>query len=157
MPIDHRTEITTAEMLSVLGLTKGRLSQLESAGTVKRVGRDRWNLAQAVQALLRQAQQRSDQVNDARLALDKVKHQREQLRLMRELKEVAPISDLHAFVEFQAGVLLPLLSAIPPRVAGRNLELKRHAEAVVRDVQQAIADACTKEAERIAGKEGKAA
>jgi phage terminase Nu1 subunit (DNA packaging protein) len=44
--IDAKTEVSTRELCEIADLTKGRLSQLENAGIIRRSGRDRWRLVE---------------------------------------------------------------------------------------------------------------
>jgi hypothetical protein len=85
-----------------------------------------------------------------------LKVEREKLRLSREAGGVVPASDLEGLVQFVAGKLLFILGSLPPRISGQDLAVRRRAEAVVREVQQQLADACGSEAARLL-KDGKAA
>jgi phage terminase Nu1 subunit (DNA packaging protein) len=46
-------ECTIAELASLLGLTVQRITRLQAEGVIKRIGRNRYNTAQAVQAYIR--------------------------------------------------------------------------------------------------------
>jgi hypothetical protein len=151
--IDATTEVSTAELCAIVDLTKGRLSQLETAGIIKHSGRDRWLLIATVQALLKQANERSREYSDAKAKLENLKVAREKLRLAKEAKEVVPASDIEALLVFFTGRLLPFLSAFPIHVAGHDLALRRKVETIVREGQTQMADACEAEADRLLGKD----
>jgi hypothetical protein len=153
MPISSETICSTAELLAVVGLSKGRLSQLEGAGIISRLERDRWNLPATVQALLRDAHERSAKHSEAKARLETLKAEREKLKLMKESKDVVPASDIETLLMFFTGKLLPFLSAFPIHVAGHDLALRRKAEKIVFDGQTQMADACRDEANRLLGKE----
>jgi phage terminase Nu1 subunit (DNA packaging protein) len=82
--IDAKTEVSTRELCEIADLTKGRLSQLENAGIIKRSGRDRWRLVETTRALIEDARARSEAHSAARSKLEQLKAAREELRLKKE-------------------------------------------------------------------------
>ena len=54
-------------------------------------------------------------------------------------------SELHeAMIDQMAGLVLTKLGSWPARTAGADLELRRRAEAVMRELRIKISEACTK-------------
>ena len=149
--IDNSTTATTAEILLLIDLSKQRLSQLEQAEIIRRIDKDKWPLVATIKALLADARRRSSEFSEAKARLERIKADRERLKLMRETKEVVPASDLTAFIDFMAGTILPVLGALPARLSGRDRELHRRAQRVVIEAQQQISDACGKECDRLLG------
>ena len=155
--IDDKTMATTAEILLLADFSKQRLSQLEQAGVVKRLSKDQWPLAATIRALFADARQRSQEYSEAKARFETIKAEREKLKLMKEAKDVVPASDLEALLMFFTGQLLPFLGSFPALVGGQDLTVRRRAEKVVFEGQTRMADACKAEADRLLGKDGKAA
>jgi hypothetical protein len=155
--INDKTMATTAEILLLADFSKQRLSQLEQAGVVKRLGKDQWPLAATIKALFADARQRSQEYSEAKARFEAIKAERERLKLMKESKDVVPAGDLEALLLFFTGKLLLFLSAFPVHIAGRDMALRKKAEAIVLEGQTQMAHACKVEADRLLGKDGKAA
>jgi hypothetical protein len=150
------TRITSKELQQLTGYSKAAIIKFEQDGLIARSSKNDWPL-ETVTKLFAHLRERKPVVSEERVRFEKARADRERLKVMRESKEVVPASDLEAMLFFFTGKLLPFLGGLPARIAGQDLELRRRAEAIVLEGQQQMADACTAEADRLLGKDGKAA
>jgi hypothetical protein len=154
--IDAKTEVSTRELCEIADLTKGRLSQLENAGIIKRSGRDRWSLVETTRALIEDARARSEAHSAARSKLEQLKAAREELRLKKECNEVVYRREFDQLVDAVAFAVLKHYSPLPSRIGGRDLELRRRCEIEVRIAQQGLSDEMKRMADNL-GATGRAA
>jgi hypothetical protein len=154
--IDAKTEVSTRELCEIADLTKGRLSQLENAGIIKRSGRDRWRLVETTRALIEDARARSEAHSAARSKLEQLKAAREELRLKKECNEVVYRREFDQLVDAVAFAVLKHYSPLPSRIGGRDLELRRRCEIEVRIAQQGLSDEMKRMADNL-GATGRAA
>ena len=133
--IDAKTEVSTRELCSIADLTKGRLSQLETGGIIRRVDRDRWRLVETMQALLKDASERSDKHSAQRAKLDELRAAREELKLRRECNDLVRLSEFKTAIDAVAFCVLRHLDPLPARIGGRDLELRRRCESEIRAAQ----------------------
>jgi hypothetical protein len=151
------TEVSTRELCEIVGLTKGRLSQLENAGVIKRAKRDRWHLAATVKALLADAHQRSAQYSETKARLEHIKWEREQIKLEQLKGRLCWYSDFEQFVDFTAASWLQALRASVFEIAGRDLTERKRVEEILGQAQDAVRSKVLAEAERLGPKKGEAA
>ena len=154
--IDAKTEVSTRELCEIADLTKGRLSQLENAGIIKRSGRDRWRLVETTRALIEDTRARSEAHSAARSKLEQLKAAREELRLKKECNEVVYRREFDQLVDAVAFAVLKHYSPLPSRIGGRDLELRRRCEIEVRIAQQGLSDEMKRMADNL-GATGRAA
>ena len=154
--IDAKTEVSTRELCEIADLTKGRLSQLENAGIIRRSGRDRWRLVETTRALIEDARARSEVHSAARSKLEQLKAAREELRLKKECNEVVYRREFDQLVDAVAFAVLKHYSPLPSRIGGRDLELRRRCEIEVRIAQQGLSDEMKRMADNL-GATGRAA
>jgi hypothetical protein len=154
--IDAKTEVSTRELCEIADLTKGRLSQLENAGIIKRSGRDRWRLVETTRALIEDARARSEAHSAARSKLEQLKAAREELRLKKECNEVVYRREFDQLVDAVAFAVFKHYSPLPSRIGGRDLELRRRCEIEVRIAQQGLSDEMKRMADNL-GATGRAA
>ena len=154
--IDAKTEVSTRELCEIADLTKGRLSQLENAGIIKRSGRDRWRLVETTRALIEDARARSEAHSAARSKLEQLKAAREELCLKKECNEVVYRREFDQLVDAVAFAVLKHYSPLPSRIGGRDLELRRRCEIEVRIAQQGLSDEMKRMADNL-GATGRAA
>ena len=154
--IDAKTEVSTRELCEIADLTKGRLSQLENAGIIKRSGRDRWRLVETTRALIEDARARSEAHSAARSKLEQLRAAREELRLKKECNEVVYRREFDQLVDAVAFAVLKHYSPLPSRIGGRDLELRRRCEIEVRIAQQGLSDEMKRMADNL-GATGRAA
>jgi phage terminase Nu1 subunit (DNA packaging protein) len=148
--------VTSKELYELTGYSKAAIIKFEQDGLIARSNKNDWPL-ETLTKLFTHLRERKPLVSEERVRFEKARADRERLRVMRESKEVVPASDLEAMLYFFTGKLLPFLGGLPARIAGQDMEVRRRAEAIVRDGQQQMADACKAEADRLLGKDGKAA
>ena len=154
--IDAKTEVSTRELCEIADLTKGRLSQLENVGIIRRSGRDRWRLVETTRALIEDARARSEAHSAARSKLEQLKAAREELRLKKECNEVVYRREFDQLVDAVAFAVLKHYSPLPSRIGGRDLELRRRCEIEVRIAQQGLSDEMKRMADNL-GATGRAA
>jgi len=110
-------------------------------GIIRRVARGTWPLAETIQALLANARRKSQQHTDAKLELERLKSEREQLRLDKEKGTLIERQRVEDHAKQWAGVVLTELTAPPLKIGGRDLALRRLAEKQVNEARDRIADA----------------
>lgn len=150
--INDKTECSTAELMRVVGLSKGRLSQLESSGIIKRADRDRWHLAATVKALLADAHQRSAQYSETKAKLERIKWEREQIKLEQLKGRLCWYSDLEQLGDFSAAAWLQALREATIEIAGRDLTERARVEEILGQAQDRVSQKFTAEAERLTSK-----
>jgi len=149
-------QINSAELQRLTGYGHAAITKFEQDGIIKRSAKDTWPL-DTVTKLIAHLRERRPALSEERLRFEKARADRERLKVMKESKEVVPASDLDALILFVVGKLLPFLGGLPARIAGHDMVLRRKAEAIVFEEQTKMADACKAEADRLLGKDGRAA
>jgi hypothetical protein len=146
--IDDSTTATTNEICKLAAITKQHLGRLEQQGVVRRAGRDEWPLVATMNALLVAARQRSAEYSEAKARFEKLRAEREKLKLLKESREVCYTKEFDDFVRVAGGLYLEHFGSLPIEIAGRDLQLRNQVEQKVRAAQQRLSDALGKLAEK---------
>jgi len=132
---DDSTMASTADICRLAGFTKQRLSALEHEGVVRRAGRGEWPLVATLNALFENLRTQRDAVSDTRREWEKVKVERERLRIDRERHEVVDRGEFTAAWTICWGIVVAKLVGVPARCTrdlqmrqtiGHELNLARH-------------------------------
>jgi hypothetical protein len=139
MAIDQTTECTTAELRAIVDLTPGRLSQLESAGVIKRLDKDRWPLVATVRALLTEARARTVGLSEARVRLEHARAKAMELRTAREAGELAPTQEWFDGMKLVTGKIVAALVGLPARYT-RDLGERSRLDGMISQLRTDVAD-----------------
>ena len=140
--------LSTKQAGVLLKLTQPRLSQLENAGFIARVGPGRWRLLDLVQgyiASLKDETKRSSQT----ATLSRVQIARAvaiEQKTAREAGQTVDLSDALAFVDDIVGPIMADLSGLPARYT-RDMMERRKLEAELNDIRTRHADRLDKAAD----------
>ena len=149
MSINDKTIVSTSELSAVIGITDRRIQYLEKAGTLKKVSRGRYVLAESVQAYvnyrLAQATSSSEELDLTQEKTLLTKAQREKAEIeLAELRDEIYHADyiIPIIQELLLGVRNRLL-AIPPRAAPQviaSTELLDVQEIIKREIYDALTE-----------------
>ena len=137
MAVDQTTECTTAELRAIVDLTPGRLSQLESAGLIKRLDKDRWPLV--ARALLTEARARTAGLSEARVRLENARAKAMELRTAREAGELAPLQEWYDGMSMITGKIVAALVGLPARFT-RDIGERQRLETEINRIRTDVAD-----------------
>jgi phage terminase Nu1 subunit (DNA packaging protein) len=146
--IDDTTQISTAELCALCDLTKGRLSQLESAGVIQRSEKNSWPLIATTRALFADARSRSAAHSEAKGRMEEARAKALELKLSREEGKVAPVEDFYAAVTMIIGKITAALVALPARFT-RDLLERQRLEALINELRTNVADWIQQESSRL--------
>lgn len=149
MPFEAPTEpageagsITMEQAGRLLDVTPDRIRQLVRAGYISKAGPARVSLVSAVRGYIRSikeaAQRRTKTAAEARVRDARAKEI--EMRNAVRMRELIPIEDGIAALDFLVGSVREALNSIPARVT-RDIELRRQIEAEVNAAQAQIAEA----------------
>ena len=65
-----------------------------------------------------------------------------ELRIAKQERVLMPVADHEAFIDELCGLMLTKLGGWPARIGGTNLDVRRRAEAVLRELRTEIAKMC---------------
>ncbi len=140
--------ISTKQAGVLLKLTQPRLSQLETAGWIARVGPGRWRLLDLVQGYIASLKDETKR-NSQTVSLSRVQIARAvaiEQKTAREAGQTVDISDALAFVDDIVGPLMADMDGFPARVT-RDMPMRRKIEVELNDLRTRHADRLDKAAD----------
>lgn len=140
--------ISTQQAGVLLQLTQPRLSQLETAGWIARVGPGRWRLLDLVQGYIKSLKddtKRSSQTATLSRVQEAPAKEIEQ-RTAREAGQTVDMSDALAFVDDIVGPLMADMDGFSARVT-RDMPMRRKIEGELNDLRTRHADRLDKAAD----------
>jgi hypothetical protein len=123
MTFDDSTLASTAQICQLAHFSRQRLNALQAEGIVQPVGRGEWPLVATLNALFEHLRTQRDTVSDTRREWEKVKVERERLRVARESHEVINRSEFDDAWKICWGILTSRLANVAPRIT-RDLALR---------------------------------
>jgi hypothetical protein len=144
------TNVTISTKLAcvLLKLTQPRLSQLEQAGWIARVGQGRWPLLGLVQGYVASLKDETKR-NSQTVSLSRVQEARAkeiEQRTAREAGQTVDMADALAFVDDIVGPLMADLDGFPARMT-RDMPMRRKIESELNDLRTRHADRLDKAAD----------
>ena len=137
--------VSASVLAQHLDCSRTYIGKLEADGVIQRQG-DSFPLNQSRVAYLRYL--RRERQRSSRAAADaehaKAKTALLQIRIEEKQRTLVRRDEHEAMIDQMAGLVLTHLSSWPARVAGRDLALRRKADAVLREIRTEIAEAATK-------------
>lgn len=114
-------EVGTAELAEVLGITDRRIQTMEKQGVLHKAAHGKWDLADAVQRYIKfridGTKNRTKPAGSADEKLKQVKADREELKLLKERREVIPLSEAMFVVDVIAGTFALEMNNLAPRLS----------------------------------------
>ena len=145
-PRSRKPATVSASALALhLDCSRTYIGKLVAEGVIRRQG-DSFPLDRSRVAYLRYL--RRERQRSSRAAADaehaKAKTALLQIRIEEKQRTLVRRDEHEAMIDQMAGLVLTHLSSWPARVAGRDLALRRKADAVLREIRTEIAEAATK-------------
>lgn len=122
---------TSEELRELTNYSKAAIIALEQAGVIKRSATNEWPLPDTLVALMKHLRERKSPASDGRIKWENARARREEMKAQREAGNSIPLSTFKTLVDQCAFTSLKWLDAIPARLAGRDLQLRRKAQEVV--------------------------
>jgi phage terminase Nu1 subunit (DNA packaging protein) len=122
---------TSEELRLLTGYSKAALIALEQQAVIKRVATNAWPLPDTLVALMKHLRERKSPVSDGRARWEWARAKREEMKAQQEAGKLTPASDFQFFADQVGYTTLKWLDAIPARLAGQDLPLRRRAQEVV--------------------------
>jgi len=114
--IDSDTLVTDKTLAAIVGVEPRQIRRYAEAGTIERTGRNIYNLADAVQALMAEAAGLGSALTRARTRKVEAEAVMAELELARQRGEVALVSEFHAVQAHTALLLRTAMLNVPTRV-----------------------------------------
>jgi hypothetical protein len=145
------SKISTAELIALTAFTRPYLYQLESAGVIRRDGRDTWPQA-AITAIVTHLrhENRRGRRSEASDKLASVRAAQLEQRIKREANELIPMTEVVEVLKAICGGIVARLTGLPSRFS-RDLNERSRLEAMLNGIRVEIADLLESEAERLGG------
>lgn len=136
------SSVKTAELAAIFADSEGRLKRLVATGTIKELSRGRVGLVEAVRAFLDdlRAEVAENSATRAGEAARSARADAAQLRLAERRREVIPVEDAEAAIDFMAGEVNSSLIVLPARVT-RDVRDRRKLDELVFALRARIASA----------------
>lgn len=111
------TEVSDAELAALVGLTDRRIRQLAQAGKLKRTGRNRFRLGDAVRVMLDEAAENNEgsELQKERLRKLRAEATMAELELAKERGEVALVSEFENVQTARATLIRANIMQVPTR------------------------------------------
>ncbi len=138
--------IGTTELANVLGVSARRVRQLSAEGIIPRPdSRGRHDLAGAVQAVVANARagREGSELSAARKDLLGLKSKKEAIEIARLDRELISMDEHNAVIDALAGTFTAAMGALPARLGGKDIALRRKIEAEIDAFRTEIAEKVT--------------
>jgi hypothetical protein len=122
--------VTTSELCKLSGYAKSSITALQQAGVIERVGPDAWSI-ETLTAIIAHLRERKPVTSNEPEKFERARAQREQMKAEREAGNSIPLSTFKALTDQAAFTSLKWIDAIPARLAGQDLPLRRRTQEVV--------------------------
>lgn len=113
--IDSYTVVTDAQLAAIIGVEPRQIRRYAEAGTIERDGRNRYNLADAVQALMAEAAGSGSALTKARTRKVEAEAVMAELDLAKARGEVALVSEFHAAQSISYALIRTNVLNVPSR------------------------------------------
>lgn len=137
--------VSASALARHLDCSRQYLTKLEADGVIRREG-DGFNLDAARTSYIRHLRRERQQSprSEADTDFQRAKAELIRLRIDEKQRKLIPIDEAIEVTEKICGVMLTHLSGLPARIADRDLQARRRAEAVVREIRTEIASTARK-------------
>jgi hypothetical protein len=144
-------QLTTQQLAKATGVGPERLAQLEKAGVIKRSGRNRWPAIETLGALVLhyRSEARRGHRSAADAELRRARAKEIEVRTLEREHKLVPTTEAIATLDDITGVILTGLSALPTRVAGRDLQLRRKVEDELLELRTAVSERLQEQGEAL--------
>lgn len=117
--INSQTLVTDAQLAAIVGVEPRQIRRYAEAGTIERDGRNKYNLAEAVQALMAEAAGSGSALTKARTRKVEAEATMAEIELAKSRGEVASITAFHAVQAHTATLIRTGMLNIPQRVVSQ--------------------------------------
>jgi hypothetical protein len=118
-----------------------------------RLGPNKWPLVATIKALFADARRRSSEYSEAKARFERLKAERERLKLMKEGGEVCYTRELDEFGLAVYAAHVKFYGPLAARIGGRDLALRRLAQKELDIAQQGLSDEMKRLGDAIKDKE----
>jgi hypothetical protein len=122
---------TSEELRELTAYSKAAIIALEQQGVIKRVATNAWPLPDTLISLVKHLRERKSPASDGRIKWENARARREEMKAQREAGNSIPLSVFKQLTDQCAFTSLKWLDAIPSKLAGQDLPLRRRAQEVV--------------------------
>jgi phage terminase Nu1 subunit (DNA packaging protein) len=144
--------VGTETLATLLGVTGRHIRDLAARGVIKKIGRDRYRLAEAIRAVFAHVRSSVETKSEATTGFRKARTELIELELAEKRRAVIALAEAEAVVDFLAGKFGTALDALPARVT-RNPALRRGLQAEVVALQNDLAESFARAADALGGKQ----
>lgn len=117
--ISSQTLVTDAQLAAIVGVEPRQIRRYAEAGTIERDGRNKYNLAEAVQALMAEAAGSGSALTKARTRKVEAEAIMAEIELAKSRSEVASIAAFHAVQAHTATLIRTGMLNVPQRVVSQ--------------------------------------
>lgn len=149
---DVPEHIGTETLATLLGVTGRHIRDLAARGVIRKIGRDRYRLTDAVRAVFAHVRSSVETKSEATSGFRKARTELIELELAEKRRSVIAATEAEAIVDYLAGKFGTALDALPARVT-RDPALRRALQAEIIAIQNDLAESFGRAAEALDGKQ----